>query len=625
MASNNCCLQLNEDPIQFDPASVSKTTNVFYDEITEQIITVHSGEMTEIIVTSSTRCRENIVFKIEDRGPVSSIKMSLDCNILTMMRTTLSVELMDIKDNTLQSPYFLYCKLKSAKLLGFIWTSNNEILLISDKGVELYQIEGQRPKQRIVFSKSVCLHVNWFIYSNNSKILLLSTNSFGDFQPLHITSGNITKLAKLEVDLDISPNIPHQSISERNIVLTTVYNILRILVLPTSQSRNEIIVYSLNKMMAFKKSHILRLTHNGKLLINVVDSLIVVHYQHTKSSSVFDIYMEAAKEHTISHYLPILDDLSIQRIVPREGGSYFSSDLYSHICISFQPNVIIDAKLGFLWHLKLDLAVVSQIITDKCSLIDFLLLRPNSKDTTLQVLQNMILQEKSNLIEIGNVFDHINIVNKKNLNKHIMNTSVLPIDYMIFAESLRCKVVIEQIDVYKHIFVKLVDQLEKNKGVISEKKLAVSILVEYIRSLTDNKITVEHFLYELLINCLVINKMYYQLHQMIQYHILTDSKPLACLLLSLESIYPPAHQMALDMLHRLNTAHEEITEVLLSKKQIIPAMRYMSKHNMLDHSTYRKLTELAISTNDSKILHSTREEFIQRNVTSNKFNTNTKR
>lgn len=33
----NDCLQLNEDPIQFDPASVSKTTNVFYDEITEQV------------------------------------------------------------------------------------------------------------------------------------------------------------------------------------------------------------------------------------------------------------------------------------------------------------------------------------------------------------------------------------------------------------------------------------------------------------------------------------------------------------------------------------------------------------------------------------------------------------
>jgi len=59
-----------------------------------------------------------------------------------------------------------------------------------------------------------------------------------------------------------------------------------------------------------------------------------------------------------------------------------------------------------------------------------------------------------------------------------------------------------------------------------DKKFTVSILVEYIRSLTDNKITIEHFLYELLINCLVINKMYYQLHQMVQYHIVIDSKPL---------------------------------------------------------------------------------------------------
>lgn len=44
---------------------------------------------------------------------------------------------------------------------------------------------------------------------------------------------------------------------------------------------------------------------------------------------------------------------------------------------------------------------------------------------------------------------------------------------------------------------------------------------------------------------------------------------------------------------------------------------------MLDHSTYRKLTEVAISTDNSKILHSTMEEFVQRNVTTNQINTNT--
>jgi len=48
----------------------------------------------------------------------------------------------------------------------------------------------------------------------------------------------------------------------------------------------------------------------------------------------------------------------------------------------------------------------------------------------------------------------------------------------------------------------------------------------------------------------------------------------ACLLLSLENIYPPAHQLALDMLHRISNATEEITEVLLSKNQVIAALRY---------------------------------------------------
>jgi hypothetical protein len=45
----------------------------------------------------------------------------------------------------------------------------------------------------------------------------------------------------------------------------------------------------------------------------------------------------------------------------------------------------------------------------------------------------------------------------------------------------------------------------------------------------------------------VRNNCFYQLHQLLQYHVLADSKPLACLMLSLEHVYPPAHQLALDM------------------------------------------------------------------------------
>lgn len=60
---------------------------------------------------------------------------------------------------------------------------------------------------------------------------------------------------------------------------------------------------------------------------------------------------------------------------------------------------------------------------------------------------------------------------------------------------------------------------------------------------------------------------YTSLHQLLQYGVVTDSKPLACLLLSLGNLHPAASQLALDMLARLK-AKEEQQEVLLSQGQV---------------------------------------------------------
>jgi hypothetical protein len=76
------------------------------------------------------------------------------------------------------------------------------------------------------------------------------------------------------------------------------------------------------------------------------------------------------------------------------------------------------------------------------------------------------------------------------------------------------------------------------------------IVIEYISSLEARQIPAQHFLHELLINLLVRSGQWYQLHQLLQYHIISDSKPLACLLLSLEAAYPASFQLAMDMLSR---------------------------------------------------------------------------
>ena len=47
---------------------------------------------------------------------------------------------------------------------------------------------------------------------------------------------------------------------------------------------------------------------------------------------------------------------------------------------------------------------------------------------------------------------------------------------------------------------------------------------------------------------------------------------MACLLLSLESAYKPARQLALDMMTRLGTATEEMIEIFLAEGKLVSAL-----------------------------------------------------
>jgi len=130
--------------------------------------------------------------------------------------------------------------------------------------------------------------------------------------------------------------------------------------------------------------------------------------------------------------------------------------------------------------------------------------------------------------------------------------------------------IVDQTDLYTHVFLPLDDNNVDHKYM-------VAVVTEYMRSLNFYGISVRHFLYEFVINVLVRNKRFYQLHQLLQYRVVTDSLPVACQLLSLENIYVPAYQLALDMLKRLCSPGQMI-EVLLARNQILPALRIVRSH-----------------------------------------------
>jgi hypothetical protein len=100
----------------------------------------------------------------------------------------------------------------------------------------------------------------------------------------------------------------------------------------------------------------------------------------------------------------------------------------------------------------------------------------------------------------------------------------------------------------------------------------VGVLLEYIRSLSFYQVSVEYDIYKLVISVLVRAGRWYQLHQLLQYHIIGDGLPIACQLLSLQETYPPTYQLALDMLKRLASSdpqvNNQIVEVLLTTYQV---------------------------------------------------------
>lgn len=156
------------------------------------------------------------------------------------------------------------------------------------------------------------------------------------------------------------------------------------------------------------------------------------------------------------------------------------------------------------------------------------------------------------------------------------------------------------------IFIFLFQNLDDN--------FIVAILFEYILSLNTYQIPVQYSYYEFLITHLVRTKRFYQLQQFLQYHVFSDSKPLACLLLSLQQYYSHAIQLALDMLRRLSNANEEIIEVLLSQYKVARAVRFVSMNNNIDNISARKFLEVAMNSGDEKLFYSIFKFFELRNL-----------
>ncbi|PIK55686.1 hypothetical protein BSL78_07392 [Apostichopus japonicus] len=233
-------VNLSNKPTRFEPTS--KTINVYYDEVRKQIFTVKANGSAGVVVKGPTEGLSTS-FKMEDKGPVISIKFSHDLKIVAVQRSQRSVEFINFYNKEDLTEYSQVCKGKNYRITGFNWTSANEVVFVTDHGLELYQVFPE--KKSLKSLKNISLNINWSVFmvrtrsnliAHRHQFALLPIITYCHLKshllppvttaalPLAVLMGTILKLPKFDVEL---PAIPKQAVNkptllERDVTIANI-------------------------------------------------------------------------------------------------------------------------------------------------------------------------------------------------------------------------------------------------------------------------------------------------------------------------------------------------------------------------------------------------------------------
>ncbi|KAA3673228.1 uncharacterized protein DEA37_0002699 [Paragonimus westermani] len=599
-------LSLSEEMIIFEP--VSGINSVFFDPANQQVFALRSRGAMGVNVKSPIHS-DIFSFRIGDRGEVLSIKFSTDNNVLAIQRTPNTVDFLSFINGTPDvAEYSQGCKVSPAK-------------------------------RQVRLVKHTALQSKWFAWDPISHILVTSsaTSTGVTCHTFHLkTPGLINRVSKF--DLPDFPTVVGGSASssmgavlQNTCLLATIDG--------SSKLTDELFVAA-----------------DGQVAISILDNLILVHSQQHRKTSVYDIAVGGQMNNgTLQHY-PVFSPFPIAPLTLASSAvPLLSSNLGAQIpvelCIltcfnplrvpfssSFSlhspswvinlPNVVIDGSLGCLWTLRSNNDVVPKLIGKRNQITDFLLHRDGAKQVMLDYCSSLSLRAvtEANSYEqlapdnyifhgdslsallddfayvfkrFGELF-HRRLSSRRAAGSQTISVGSSKKSVSSAEDSLvppfGWPYTVQQSDVYNHVFLTV--QGNENKHVRS---FFYAVLVEYIRSLIEHEISVDHCLHELLISMVARLEEYAQLLYCIQNRLLSDSKPIALQLLSLESVYPAAGQLAIDMLKRLNFSNEEVVEVLLLKRKFMEALRFCLMRPHLFRSPDdlpKRILELAIQSGD---------------------------
>ncbi|KAL5966582.1 Regulator of MON1-CCZ1 complex [Taenia solium] len=593
-------------------------------------------------------------FRICDEGEILSIKFDPNCTVLSLQRKRNCVDFINFENGRPEDiEYSQTCRRTTSNVIGFTWSSENEIIFVTNEGFELYQI--LRNSHLVRALKHGFVQTNWYAWDPFNKILLLSTGDLGN--RLH---GFVTKCSSFEVPEEeiLSPPSASTSTSmasddskklqQKNCLLANLYGQLYACILSHSlEGGVQLVLYQLMRRGLVRRRHVLVVPEVGRIAVSFVRDLVLVHHQHSHTSLAYDIAsadgVELAEKEGFDdrigprYHYPLLPPVSLAEMfqLSLSNQKLNSTHLYTPSWIIIPPNVVIDGSLGCLWTVDLNLEAFTKLIPDPITLVDCLLNRPGAKS----VLQNYCQEMAGKLVKAfketppeedgGNPFvQQLEIVShllsrladvqkaaKKasksagpnHVSEYDGETNQEAVPFEPIRRFYRQPIVFSPDDVYEAIFAPLASFTDDPEI----QKILSHLILGYINDLKSRSLCIDHMFYTLLVESLVKSHDLSRLVHLFRSNVIVDSTEMcpsnldftlfwgikgmeggwideamaipmrhwffvdeANQLLSFESTFPPAGQLALDMLRRLGTSNESIVEVLLAKGDPIMALRW---------------------------------------------------
>ncbi|KRZ80595.1 Abhydrolase domain-containing protein 16A [Trichinella papuae] len=604
--TNNKMLHLVKASANFTPPTNEKTL-FFHDHAQRRMCLLHVGSSHFRGVMHTAGSNKTFNFELPSSEMISSLKISPNCKAVAYEQSQNIIKFVSFGE---RQQSFLVSDLDSSgasKILGFEWLKSGDILIVSYCEISVYQFVEQKHCLRRLRSVRIC--TNAYVYSPDWNLLVTWTHGRSTtFTVFRIkNSAVLQKFAKFEVE-HVCNVAKSQPLMERQVIAAEIYNNLYIGVLLTnlmlySSGCVQVQLYPIQKtsqsrlsssVSTAKLTDILVVNKVGKFAVHVVDNLLLMHQQQLQATFVFDLSSDCFSiKDGIKYHFPLFQVklqppiLSTSSLSSSSSSSLshfdnFSFELYCPNWIFYQPDIIVDPKLGScLWKLEFNFQYAESVISSKTKLIAFLIRRNNAGDVVQKLLLRWLRQRALNIQELRDIFDRINfVISPKNKDE---KTDKTPLTQNATIEK---------------IFQPL-STLEE-----TDQLWLAKVLLQYVQSLLNFDITVDAEVWKLLVVLLAEANEFQLLQEMLYQRVFPDLKPLALALVSFAAKNESCFHLALHILmHRKNSAIE-VCEILLEQKDIISALKYARHLDAVDPVIALKLIEAAKKSNNPLMFYS---------------------